>query len=189
EAAGALRKTLAAQAKSAIGILFVFGVHKHPQPANFQAAARGAWPATQPIIRRFTLATWVEKIRISAAQISPALGAILVRGTNRSLEDLSKAAETASGMTPVPLPGVQIELAASVDRHIVPDRNVVGMIEGSDPLMKNEYVIICAHIDHDGVNNGGQVMNGADDNGSGSIGLVNIAEAYAQAAKAGQRPK
>ena len=62
------------------------------------------------------------------------------------------------------------------------------MIEGTDPLMKNEYVIICAHIDHEGVNNG-QVMNGADDNGSGSVGLINIAQAYAQAAKAGQRPK
>jgi Zn-dependent M28 family amino/carboxypeptidase len=62
------------------------------------------------------------------------------------------------------------------------------MIEGSDPLMKNEYIIISAHIDHNGVNNG-QIMNGADDNGSGSVGLINIAEAYAQAAKAGQRPK
>ncbi len=189
EAAAALRKALAAQARGAIGILFVSDVHNHPQPANFEAAARGAWPPSQPIIRRFTLAAWVEQIRIPAAQISPALGAILVRGTNKSLTELSKASETASGITPIPLPGVQVELVASVDRHIVPDRNVVGMIEGSDPLMRNEYVIVCAHIDHDGVNNGGQVMNGADDNGSGSIGLVSIAEAYAQAAKAGQRPK
>ncbi len=189
EAAGALRKALAAQAKGAIGILFVSDVHNHPQPANFEAAARGAWPAQQPIVRRFTLASWVDKIRIPAAQISPALGEILVRGTGKSLPDLSKSAETAGGITPVALPGTQVELIASVDRHVVPDRNVVGMIEGSDPLMKNEFVIVCAHIDHDGVNAGGQVMNGADDNGSGSIGLINIAEAYAQAAKAGQRPK
>jgi hypothetical protein len=189
EAAGALRKALAAQAKGAVGILFVSDVHNHPQPANFEAAARGAWPATQPNVRRFTLASWVEKIRIPAAQISPALAAILVRGASKSLEELAKASETTAGITPVPLPGVQVELLASVNRHIVPDRNVVGMIEGSDPLMKNEYVIICAHIDHDGINNGGQIMNGADDNGSGSIGLVHIADAYAQAAKAGQRPK
>jgi hypothetical protein len=189
DAAGSFRKALAAQEKGAIGILFVSDVHNHPQPANFDAAARGAWPASAPNIRRFTLASWVEKIRIPAAQISPALAANLVRGTNRPLEDLSKASETATGFTPLPLPGVQVELVASVDRHIVPDRNVVGMIEGSDPLMKNEYVIVCAHIDHDGVNAAGQIMNGADDNGSGSIGLVHIADAYAQAAKAGQRPK
>ena len=189
ENAASLRKALAAQEKGAIGILFVSDVHNHPQGGNFEATARGAWPAQQPIVRRFTLASWVEKVRIPAAQISPALGAILVRGTNKSLSELAKSAETANGIAPVSLPGVQIELVASVDRHIVPDRNVVGMLEGSDPQMKSEYVIISAHIDHEGINAGGQTMNGADDNGSGSIGLVNIAEAYALAAKAGQRPK
>jgi len=188
EAGGALRKTLAAQAKGAIGILFVSDVHNHPQPPNFEAAARAAWPAEQPRIRRFTLQTWVDKVHIPAAEISPALAAVLVQGANRSLLELSRTSETASGITPVPLPGVQVELVSSVDRHVVPDRSIVGMIEGADPLMKSEYVIICAHIDHEGVNNG-QVMNGADDNGSGSVGLINIAEAYAHAAEAGQRPK
>ena len=188
EAGGALRKALAAQAKGAIGILYVSDVHNHAQAANFEAAARNAWPAETPRIRRFTLQTWIDKVHIPAAQISPSLAAVLVRGTNRSLLELSKASETASGSTPIALPGVQIELVSSVDRHVVPDRSIVGMIEGNDPLMKNEYVIISAHIDHEGVSPGG-VMNGADDNGSGSIGLINIAEAYAQAAKAGQRPK
>jgi Peptidase family M28 len=188
DAAGALRKALAAQEKGAIGILFVSDVHNHTQPSNFEASARNAWPAETPRIRRFTLESWVDRVHIPAAQISPALGAVLVRGTNKSLADLSKSSETRTGITPVPLPGTQVELVASVERHVVPDRNVVGMIEGSDPLMKNEYIIICAHIDHEGVNNG-QVMNGADDNGSGSIGLLNIAEAYALAAKAGQGPK
>lgn len=188
EAAGALRKALAAQEKGAIGILFVSDVHNHPQAGNFEATARNAWPAEQPRIRRFTLASWMDKIHIPAAQISPALAAVLVRGTNKPLQELSRSAETPNGFTPVALPGAEVELIASVNRHVIPDRNVVGMIEGSDPLMKNEYVIICAHYDHEGVNNG-QVMNGADDNGSGSIGLINIAEAYAQAAKAGQRPK
>jgi Zn-dependent M28 family amino/carboxypeptidase len=64
----------------------------------------------------------------------------------------------------------------------------VGVIEGSDPLMKNEVVIVCAHYDHEGAN-GNQIFNGADDDGSGTVGLINIAEAYAAAAKAGQRPK
>jgi hypothetical protein len=188
EAGGALRKALAAQEKGAIGILFTSDLHNHSEPANFEAAARNAWPEQPPRIRRFTLESWIDKVHIPAAQISPSLAAILVGGSHRSVMDLSEASETTSGITPVPLPGFQVELVASVDRHIIPDRSIVGMIEGGDPLMKNEYVIICAHIDHDGVNNG-QVLNGADDNGSGSVGLINIAEAYAQAAKAGQRPK
>ncbi len=48
--------------------------------------------------------------------------------------------------------------------------------------------MISAHFDHDGAN-GAQIMNGADDDGSGTVGLLEIAEAYALAAKAGQRPR
>ncbi len=48
--------------------------------------------------------------------------------------------------------------------------------------------MISAHFDHDGAN-GTQIMNGADDDGSGTVGLLEIAEAYALAAKAGQRPR
>ncbi len=188
EAASPLRKALFAQARGAIGILFVSDVHNHPEPANFETTARAAWPAEPPRIRRFSLASWVEKVRIPAVQISPALAAILVRSTSKPFEQLSKSSETVSGITPLPISGVQVEITTSVDRHIISDRNVIGMIEGTDPLMKNEYVIVCAHYDHDGAN-GTQIFNGADDNGSGSIGLINIADAYAQAARAGQRPK
>jgi hypothetical protein len=60
--------------------------------------------------------------------------------------------------------------------------NAIGMIEGSDPVLKNEYIILCAHLDHLGIQNG-EVMNGADDNASGSVGVLEIAEALA-----GSRP-
>jgi Zn-dependent M28 family amino/carboxypeptidase len=75
-----------------------------------------------------------------------------------------------------------------VDRHVVPDRNVVALVEGDDPRLKNEWVIVSAHYDHNGAD-GTQIFNGADDNGSGTVALLEIAEAYALAAKAGQRPK
>lgn len=188
EESNALRKTLAAQAKGAIGVLFVTDVHNHPEPANFEAAARTTWPDQPPRIRRFTLQSWADRVRIPAVQISVSLAETLIRGTNKTLLDLSKSAETTRGITPMVIPGPQVEITTSVNRHVIPDRNVVGVIEGTDPLMKDEIVIICAHYDHDGAN-GAQIFNGADDNGSGSIGLVNIAEAYAQAARAGQSPK
>jgi hypothetical protein len=54
--------------------------------------------------------------------------------------------------------------------------NVIGMIEGSDPVLKNEYITLCAHLDHLGIQHG-EVMNGADDNASGSAGVLEIAEA------------
>lgn len=71
--------------------------------------------------------------------------------------------------------------------------NVVGILEGSDPVLKNEYVIVSAHLDHIGLSaplpDGHNVNNGADDDGSGSTGLLGVAHAYAEGAAKGIRPK
>ncbi len=64
--------------------------------------------------------------------------------------------------------------------------NVIGYVEGTDK--KNEYVIVSAHYDHLGVH-GGEIYHGADDNGSGTCGLLGIAEAFSKAAAAGKRPR
>jgi hypothetical protein len=188
EPSTAWRKALAAQEKGAVAVLFVADVHNHPGAASFEATARGYWPPTPPRILNYTLAAWADRIHIPVAQISPALAASLVAGTKKTLEELSKSAETARGVTPLPLPGVRVELRTAVDRHIVPDRNVVALLEGSDPRLKDEWVIVSAHFDHNGAD-ATQIFNGADDNGSGTVALVEIAEAYALAAKDGRRPK
>jgi hypothetical protein len=187
EPAAPWRKALAAQEKGAIGILYVSDVHNHPDPANFEQAARNAWPETPARIPGYTLAAWADRIRIPAVQISPALASMLLGSNSPSLEELAKRAETAGGITPAAI-GRSITLRAAVDRHIVPDRNVLGLVEGSDPKLKDEWVLVTAHFDHDGVN-GTQILNGADDNGSGTVALMEIADAYALAAQQGQRPK
>ncbi len=64
--------------------------------------------------------------------------------------------------------------------------NVLGLMEGSDPVLKKEVVGIGAHLDHLGKAPDGQVYNGADDDGSGSTGLLAIARAFG---KNGTRPK
>ena len=188
EASSPLRKALLAQEKGAVGILFVQDVHNHPGPINFESQAKSTWPDEQTRSGWLSLADWVDKLHIPAAQISPSLAETLVQGSGRKFLDLSKAAETVSGMTPVPLAGPIAELMVSVDRHPVPTKNIVAMIEGSDPALKNECVIVCAHHDHLGVENG-EIMPGADDNVSGVVAVMDIAEAYALAAQEGQRPK
>ena len=55
--------------------------------------------------------------------------------------------------------------------------NVVAWLEGSDPDLKHEYVVLGSHLDHLGIR-GGQVFPGADDNGSGSTAVLNIAKAF-----------
>ena len=179
-----LHKAMAAQAKGAAGILFVSDVHNHPQQTG---AFRATWGSQQqPRIPSYQLGAWLDKLKIPAMQISPAVAAKLLAG--RTLADLGKAADTPGGMTPIALPGAQVRMAATVTRTVINDRNVVGLIEGSDPKLKDEVVIICAHYDHDGAN-GETVLNGADDDGSGTVGVMEIAEAYALAAQKGQRPR
>jgi len=63
--------------------------------------------------------------------------------------------------------------------------NVVGMIEGSDPRLKNEFVIVGAHLDHVG-SQAGLLFPGANDNASGSAGVLEIAKAFI---KGGIQPK
>ena len=66
--------------------------------------------------------------------------------------------------------------------------NVIGYIEGSDSILKKEVVVISAHYDHLGVEKG-KVFNGADDNGSGTTALLEIAQAFQMAKNEGKNPK
>ncbi|MGA3096170.1 MAG: M28 family peptidase [Bryobacteraceae bacterium] len=71
--------------------------------------------------------------------------------------------------------------------------NVVGILEGGDPALKDEYVVMSAHLDHLGLSaplpDGHNVYNGADDDASGCAGMLAIARAYAEGAGKGMRSK
>lgn len=74
----------------------------------------------------------------------------------------------------------------SIKGNPVQTENVVAIIEGS--TLPEEYIVISSHLDHEGVKNG-EVYNGADDDGSGSVALLEVAEAFQEAVKAGKGPK
>jgi Zn-dependent M28 family amino/carboxypeptidase len=130
----------------------------------------------------------MDSIDIPAARISTQLAESLVAGSGRSLEQLAAAAEGAGGHGVMPIPGPVVEINASVQRRLTPARNVLAFVPGSDPELAAEVVIVCAHFDHDGANDQG-VFNGADDDGSGTVALLEIAEAYALAAARGRGPR
>ena len=79
-------------------------------------------------------------------------------------------------------------LNVSVTDEIVSSENVLAFIEGSDATLKNEIVVVSAHYDHIGIVNG-EINNGADDDGSGTVSAMEIAEAFIQAKKDGNGPK
>ncbi len=71
-------------------------------------------------------------------------------------------------------------------RSTIMASNVVGIVEGTDK--KDEYVFVTAHYDHLGMRNG-QIYYGADDDGSGTVAVIAMAEAFAKAAAEGNRPR
>ena len=182
-------KVLNAQAHGAVGVLIVAEPNRK-HPSNQERVARIGGSATRAVpLPSQALAH--DELHIPAAVISDAA----------AREFLANAAGSAS------------ELQAAIDRtlkaqsHALPDTyatihyhnssittgksyNVVGLLEGSDPKLKAETVLISAHHDHDGMS-GTEIWHGADDNGSGSVGVVALAHAFAAnaAAKAGAKPR
>lgn len=68
--------------------------------------------------------------------------------------------------------------------------NVVGWLRGRDPEVRDEYVVVVAHLDHLGVGppvDGDSIYNGADDNASGTAALLEVAEAFAAASRPPRR--
>jgi hypothetical protein len=113
----------------------------------------------------------------------------LMRGESRGAADLYEKSVAGE-------PGTAFDLDASkkatlnvaVQTDVVTTQNVVGIWEGSDPVLKNEYVAIGAHYDHVGIGapvNGDAIYNGADDDGSGTVSVLAMAEAFAHS----PRPK
>ena len=74
--------------------------------------------------------------------------------------------------------GITVTISTLLEKSTFKSPNVIGIIEGSDPVLKNECIVYTAHFDHEGVNPDNEAYNGADDNASGSMALLEIAEAY-----------
>ena len=79
-------------------------------------------------------------------------------------------------------------LSMKIERTVdgIETYNVLGYLEGTDK--KEELVIITSHYDHVGVNDG-KIFNGADDDGSGTVSVLEVAQAFSEAAKTGQKPR
>lgn len=88
--------------------------------------------------------------------------------------------------------GVTVNSKVEMDNFTASTENVLAYIEGSDPVLKNEFVVISSHYDHIGIDpfrGGDNIRNGADDDGSGTVGVLEIAEAFAKAKEDGYGPR
>ncbi|WP_132052182.1 M28 family peptidase [Pseudocnuella soli] len=101
------------------------------------------------------------------------------------LKDNFEAAKTATG-TPKAFPA---QVALTVDKTTIKHEssNVLGVLPGADKA--DEYLVITAHYDHEGKREGGVIYYGADDDGSGTVSVIELAEAFAKAKKEGRGPR
>ena len=79
--------------------------------------------------------------------------------------------------------GQPVDIKLRSEQFEYPSTNVIGIVRGTDPALRDEYVVFSSHQDHDGVRyaiDGDSVWNGADDNGSTSVALLAIARAWKQ---------
>jgi Zn-dependent M28 family amino/carboxypeptidase len=99
----------------------------------------------------------------------------------RNFDELKKEA-VSRDFKPVPL-GVKASMALKNTLRTIDSKNVVARLEGSDPAVKDEYVVYTAHWDHLGVGepiNGDRIYNGARDNASGVAAMLEVARAFTQ---------
>jgi Zn-dependent M28 family amino/carboxypeptidase len=109
-------------------------------------------------------------------------------GSGHTMEEILKLAAENKPLPKFPLQGM-LRAKAVVKREAIEASNVAGLLAGSDPKLKDEYVIMSAHLDHVGLGraiNGDNIYNGAMDDASGIASILEIARIMKQE---GAKPK
>ncbi len=120
----------------------------------------------------------INDIKMSCT-INPARAEKFFEGSGHTFAEVLEAAKSEKPLPRFPL-AVSFRAKVTVKHWQAESPNVVGILPGSDPLLKDEYVVISAHLDHVGVGqaiNGDNIYNGAMDNASGVASLLEIARA------------
>jgi hypothetical protein len=146
------------------------------EPAYASAIASGA-DAPAPVF--FTPYEPDLEAGVPVVRLSAAAGAAIVASAGQ-------AGSAPASEQPHALDGTTATLTFGGDQRLVLSRNVIGMIRGSDPALRDDAVVIGAHLDHLG-RSGDTMYPGADDNASGVAALIEIARAFASSGRAPKR--
>ncbi|HET7876435.1 MAG TPA: M28 family peptidase [Methylomirabilota bacterium] len=126
---------------------------------------------------------------ILAAFVTRAVGDSLLGPSGKRLAELAAAIDQALAPRSFPVAGVRVRLELSLTRDRGTAANVVGVLPGTDPALRNEAIVVGAHYDHLGHGGEGSlapdqigaIHHGADDNASGTAAVMALARAFAAA--------
>lgn len=125
---------------------------------------------------------------ILAVNISQSAAEKILKGTKMTLKELQQKINSAKVPSSVALEDVTLSLSVDLNEIHQKAENVLGLLDGNDPTEKQEVVVMGAHYDHLGYGGEGSgslkpdtvaIHNGADDNASGTAGLLELAQAFA----------
>jgi len=115
--------------------------------------------------------------QIMAMSLSQSGAAKVLAGSGHTVDELNQLVADGKPLPRFPIAGT-LKAHAKLNRQTIDTANVAGMVEGSDPKLKSEYVIMTAHLDHVGIGravNGDNIYNGAMDDASGVAAVIETA--------------
>ncbi len=176
----------------AAGVILVMD---HNEPSGFVTSSEQI-QSSLGSSGRVSLAYLQNEASRSAAwnRVKPELAAQILEVDNVSgiQEIASSIKENPRDFIPKEL-GYKLSHQVTVNENTVKASNIAAFLEGSDPELKDEVVVLSAHHDHVGIgrpdSTGDTIYNGADDDGSGTVALLHTAQAMKAAKEAGAGPK
>ena len=115
-----------------------------------------------------------------AVIVNPASAARFFAGSGHTFEEIAALGKDRKPLPHFPL-AVSLAAKTKVDLTKIESANLVAKLPGTDPALKDEYVVLSAHLDHIGIGepiNGDRIYNGAMDNGSGSALVLDMAASF-----------
>src|SRR5262245_60268901 len=182
-------KVLNAQAHGAVGVLLVAEPNRKHR-SNQERVARIGGSAVRPTPLP-SQALGDDELHIPAAIVSDAAAKEILAGAGRTPSELQSAIDRDLKPQARALPDARATIHfRNTSVKTGTSYNVVALLECADAKLISETVLVSGHHDHDGMS-GSEIWHGADDNGSGSVGVVQLAHAFATNAKAksGRAPK
>ncbi|MBL7741700.1 MAG: M28 family peptidase [Chitinophagaceae bacterium] len=165
--ANVFTKITKAKEKGAIAILIIYG--NYPRTAFNRSAA-------------YEQHSYEESLAPQTFTVSEAVAEKIMGADGKGIIQKMKTSPVASAVYKA-----EIDLSYFKNTKTAYASNVIGVLEGTDK--KDEYVMITAHYDHVGKRNDTTIFYGADDDGSGTVSILELAEAYTKAKAAGKGPR
>jgi len=172
------------------GVLIVGDIG--PAPVNISARVQDLASVNAPVqvsIREQPLQQNVPPVYM----VDTAFANTLLGTVERSVAEVRSAIQASRAPQVFTLPEVTLASTLTHTPVAVTSQNVLGYVEGSDPALKDELIVITSHYDHTGLAPAGPagnyINNGADDNATGTVGTLAMAAAFQAAARDGVGPR